>query len=191
VGGNEHRGSHTITALLNRWQAGDQEALNKLSDLIYGELHRIAAREMRRERGEHTLQTTAVVHESYLRLVRSEPVEWKDRAHFYAVAAQQFRRILVDHARRRSSEKRGGGVHKLSLQECDGAPLHLMSACLRSTRHWLDWNPWIAARRRSSSFGSLADLVRLKRPWSFKSRLPRSRGIGISPRHGLRPNSLE
>ena len=112
-----------ITLLLGRWRSGDQDAASQLMELVYAELHRIAAREMRRERGEHTLQTTAVLHEAYLRICRSEPVDWKDRAHFYAVAAQQFRRVLVDHARRKHSEKRGGDVVKLSLFESDGAAL--------------------------------------------------------------------
>lgn len=110
---------HAVTVLLDRWRLGDREASNQLMELVYGELHRIAAREMRREHGEHTLQTTAVVHEAYLRICRSEPIDWKDRAHFYAVAAQQLRRVLVDHARRVNSGKRGGGVLKLSLWESD------------------------------------------------------------------------
>ena len=115
----EDRDSHFITALLGQWRLGDQGAANQLMELVYGELHRIAAREMRREHGEHTLQATAVVHEAYIRICRSEPIDWKDRAHFYAVAAQQLRRVLVDHARRQHSEKRGGGVVKLSLWESD------------------------------------------------------------------------
>jgi RNA polymerase sigma-70 factor (ECF subfamily) len=115
----EDRETHDITGLLDRWRRGDVEAANRLMELVYGDLHRIAAREMRRERGEHTLQTTAVLHEAYLRIFRSEPVEWKDRAHFYAVAAQQLRRVLVDHARRATSEKRGGDIVKLSLWESD------------------------------------------------------------------------
>jgi RNA polymerase sigma factor (TIGR02999 family) len=90
-------------------------------ELVYDDLHRIAAREMRREHGGHTLQTTAVVHEFYLRIWRSEPIDWRDRAHFYAVAAQQLRRVLVDHARRLHSAKRGGGAVNVSLLECDGA----------------------------------------------------------------------
>src|SRR6185295_6285784 len=98
--------SHTITALLDQWRSGDKDAADRLMELVYGELHRIAAREMRREHGEHTLQTTAIVHEAYLRICRSEPIDWKDRAHFYAVAARQLRRVLVDHARRQHSEKR-------------------------------------------------------------------------------------
>ena len=113
--------SHTITGLLAKWRGGNQEAANQLMELVYGELHRIASREMRRERGEHTLQTTALVHEMYLRLFGSDPVDWKDRAHFFAVAAQQLRRVLVDHARRVRSGKRGGGQIRLELLECDGA----------------------------------------------------------------------
>jgi RNA polymerase sigma factor (TIGR02999 family) len=121
----ESRDSHTITALLAQWRSGDKDAANRLMELVYGELHRIAAREMRREQGEHTLQTTAIVHEVYLRLCRSEPIDWKDRAHFYAVAARQLRRVLVDHARRVHSEKRGDGFLKLSLWESDGAGVDL------------------------------------------------------------------
>ncbi len=117
--------SHTITGLLDQWRAGDKAAANNLMELVYDELHRIASRQMRREHGEHTLQTTAVVHEAYLRICRSGPVDWKDRAHFYAMAAQQLRRVLLDHARRVHSEKRGGGVVKLSLWESDGCALRL------------------------------------------------------------------
>jgi RNA polymerase sigma factor (TIGR02999 family) len=121
----EHCDAHEITGLLGRWRLGDLEAANRLMELVYSDLHRIAAREMRREHGGHTLQTTAVLHEAYLRIFRSEPVDWKDRAHFYAVAAQQLRRVLLDYARRAHSEKRGGGVVKLSLSESDSAGLGL------------------------------------------------------------------
>ena len=117
--------SHTITGLLNEWRGGNQEAADQLMELVYSELHGIASREMRRERGEHTLQTTALVHEMYLRLWGSAPVNWKDRAHFFAVAAQQLRRVLVDHARRIHSEKRGGGQIKLALWEADGGTWEL------------------------------------------------------------------
>ena len=88
-------------------------------ELVYGELHRMAARQMRRERDDHTLQTTGLVHETYLRLCGSEPIDWQDRGHFYAVAAQQLRRVLVDYARRGRSEKRGGNQPKFSLAEAD------------------------------------------------------------------------
>ena len=89
-------------------------------ELVYSELHRIASREMRREHGEHTLQTTAVVHEVYLRLCGTAPINWKDRSHFFAAAAQQLRRVLVDHARRVGSEKRGGGLVRVELLDGDG-----------------------------------------------------------------------
>ena len=117
--------SHTITRLLKEWREGNQEAANQLMDLVYRELHRIASREMRRERREHTLQTTALVHEMYLRLCGSDPVELKDRAHFFAVAARQLRRVLVDHARRGRSGKRGGGQIRLELLESDGGACEL------------------------------------------------------------------
>src|SRR3954471_2976115 len=113
----EDRETRDITGLLDRWRLGDAEAANQLMELVYGDLHRIAAREMRREHPGHTLQTTAVLHEAYLRIFGDKPVEWKDRAHFYASAAKQLRRVLVDHARRARSEKRGGQVFKLSLVE--------------------------------------------------------------------------
>lgn len=112
--------SHSLTFLLQDWRNGNLDAANRLMELVYDELHRIAAREMRREHREHTLQTTAVVHEAYLKLCGSQPVDWKDRGHFFAVAAQQLRRVLVDHARRAQSEKRGGGQVTLSLCDMDG-----------------------------------------------------------------------
>jgi RNA polymerase sigma factor (TIGR02999 family) len=112
--------SHSITGLLMEWRGGNREAANQLMELVYGELHRIASREMRRERPEHTLQTTALVHEMYLRLCGSGPVNWQDRAHFFAVAAQQLRRVLVDYARRVHSEKRGGGQVRLELRDSYG-----------------------------------------------------------------------
>jgi RNA polymerase sigma factor (TIGR02999 family) len=117
--------THDITGLLHRWRLGDGEAANQLIELVYDDLHRIAAREMRREHGEHTLQTTAVLHEAYLKIFGSEPVAWNDRAHFYAVAAQQLRRVLLDHARRARSQKRGGGIVKLSLWESDAPAVGL------------------------------------------------------------------
>ncbi|MDZ4801865.1 MAG: sigma-70 family RNA polymerase sigma factor [Bryobacteraceae bacterium] len=113
--------THDITGLLDRWRLGDGNAGNQLMELVYGDLHRIAARQMRREQGGHTLQTTALLHEAYLRIFRSETIECKDRAHFYAIAAKQLRRVLLDHARRAQSEKRGGGIVKLSLYDVDGS----------------------------------------------------------------------
>jgi RNA polymerase sigma factor (TIGR02999 family) len=114
-------GSHTITGLLHDWRLGNQKSASQLMELVYAELHKIASLEMRRERGEHTLQATALVNEAYVRLCAgSDLPHWNDRAHFFAVAAQQMRRILVDHARRVQSEKRGGDQVKLELLEGDG-----------------------------------------------------------------------
>jgi len=108
-----------VTELLVRWRQGDQAALDRLLPLVYGELHRIADRHLRRERVGHTLQATALVNEAYLRLVGERGVEWQNRAHFYAIAARRMRHILVEHARARDAEKRGGGQYMLSLSKAD------------------------------------------------------------------------
>jgi RNA polymerase sigma-70 factor (ECF subfamily) len=99
------------------WRDGDRAALERLLPLVYGELHRMAAHYMHGERRGHTLQTSALVNEAYLRLADYRQMRWQDRAHFFAVAAQAMRRILVDHARRRGNQKRGGDVRKVSLDE--------------------------------------------------------------------------
>lgn len=103
--------------MLQAWAAGDQAALERLVPLVYGELRRIAHRYMRREDPGHTLRTTALVNEAYLRLIDVDHVEWQDRAHFFAVSAQMMRRILVDAARARGREKRGGGSPVLNLSD--------------------------------------------------------------------------
>src|SRR5713226_10264302 len=104
-----------ITRLLRAWGGGDQAALDQLAPLVYGELRRVSRRYMRRERAGHTLQTTALVNEVYLRLVNVAGVDWKDRAHFFAVSAQMMRRILVDSARARASARRKGGIRASSV----------------------------------------------------------------------------
>jgi len=109
--------SRDVTRLLAEWQAGDQSALDRLMPLVYHELRRIAARYLHSERTGHTLQTTALVHEAYLRLVDETHIQWHGRAHFFAVAATLIRNILVDHARIQKAAKRGGGAQKLSLEE--------------------------------------------------------------------------
>lgn len=106
-----------VTALLKRLSNGDQEALAELMPLVYGELHRLASSYLHRERPNHTLQTTALVHEAYLRLVDQKDAQWKGRGHFLAVAAQAMRRILVDYARRHRAIKRGGSLPRVSLEE--------------------------------------------------------------------------
>lgn len=106
-----------VTELLVNWGKGDKEALNKLMPLVYDELHKLASRYLRRERPDHTLQTTALVHEAYLKLVDQKKASWENRAQFFAVAAQLMRRILVDYARGHRASKRGGDFCKLSLDE--------------------------------------------------------------------------
>jgi RNA polymerase sigma factor (TIGR02999 family) len=108
--------SGTVTAALLAWRRGDPASGDRLLELVYPELHRIAEREMRREREGHTLQPTAVVHEAYLKLVDQKRVEWRNRAHFLGVAARAMRRLLVDHARGRSRDKRGGDARRLDLE---------------------------------------------------------------------------
>jgi RNA polymerase sigma-70 factor, ECF subfamily len=106
-----------ITQLLTDWSRGDESAVSKLLPLVYGELHRLASAYMRRERKDHTLQTTALVHEAYLRLVDQHNLNWQTRAHFFAVAARVMRNILVDYARGRGRAKRGAGLSELPLAE--------------------------------------------------------------------------
>jgi RNA polymerase sigma factor (TIGR02999 family) len=103
--------------IVGDWSRGNQSALNELLPLVYAELRRIAARQLRRERPNHTLQPTALVHEVYLRLVDQHQVDWNSQAHFFGVAAQAMRRILVDHARRRGAGKRGDGVPCVPIDE--------------------------------------------------------------------------
>jgi RNA polymerase sigma factor (TIGR02999 family) len=105
-----------ISGILRAWSDGDQSALDRLTPIVYDELHRLARRYMRHERPGHSLQTSALVNEAYLRLVDYERMEWQNRAHFFAVSAQLMRRILVDHARRHNL-KRGGGVQHVALEE--------------------------------------------------------------------------
>jgi RNA polymerase sigma factor (TIGR02999 family) len=106
-----------ITELLLNWSKGDKEALEHLIPLVSSELRRLARRYMAKERSGHTLQTSALINEAYLRLVDQQNVEWKDRAHFFAVAAQIMRHILIDHARRYQYEKRGAGAQKIELND--------------------------------------------------------------------------
>ena len=105
-----------ISAILRAWSDGDHSALDRLTPIVYAELRRLARRYMRGERAENSLQTTALVHEAYIRLVDCERMQWQNRAHFFAVSAQLMRRILVDHARRHNL-KRGGGVVHVALEE--------------------------------------------------------------------------
>ena len=108
---------HEITQLLAEWSDGNQSALDELYPLVYDELHKLARRYMSRERKGHTLQTTALINEAYVRLVDQRNVHWANRSHFFAISAQIMRRILIDHARRHAYAKRGGGARQVSLEE--------------------------------------------------------------------------
>ena len=110
------------TELLRAWSQGDESALDRLVPLVYEELHRLARRHMRQERPDHTLQATSLVNEAYLRLIDVNRVEWRDRAHFLAVAAQMMRRILVESARNRRRQKRGGGAVHVSFDDVQELP---------------------------------------------------------------------
>jgi len=109
--------SQHITVLLREWSEGKREALDELLPLVYKELHKQARRYLRKERSDHTLQTTALIHEAYLKLIDQRSVEWESRTHFFAIAAQMMRRILVDHARTKHRDKRSGDDVKLPLDE--------------------------------------------------------------------------
>jgi RNA polymerase sigma factor (TIGR02999 family) len=109
--------SQEVTRLLLAWRNGDQEALERLTPLVYGELRRMAHRFMRRERPDHTLQSSALVNEAYIRLIDCHQVDWQNRAHFFGIAAQMMRQILIDHARRHARARRGGGLRQVSFEE--------------------------------------------------------------------------
>jgi RNA polymerase sigma-70 factor, ECF subfamily len=112
-----HESAGEITRLLQGWRGGDRKALDTLLPIVYKELHRLAHFQLRQERPDHTLQSCALVHEAYLRLVGLNAPQWEGRSHFFAIAAQQMRQILVDYARRHRAGKRGGGVGTLSLED--------------------------------------------------------------------------
>lgn len=109
--------THDVTQLLLKWSQGDKAAMEELLPMVYRELQKIAHRYLNKERGEHTLQTTALVHEAYLKLVDQTRVQWQNRAQFFGIAAQAMRRILVDNARQRLADKRGAGAEKISIDD--------------------------------------------------------------------------
>jgi RNA polymerase sigma factor (sigma-70 family) len=118
----DHGGDRPVTQLLAKWRGGNEAALGELTACIYQELRALAQRHLRRERANHTIQRTALVHEAFVRLINQQSVDWQSRAHFFALASNLMRRILVDHARARLAEKRGGGVAVVSLDEVLSPP---------------------------------------------------------------------
>ena len=141
------RSDHVVTDLLQAWASGDQGALDELLPLVYDELRRQAKRYMRAQPVGHTLQTTALVHEAYLRLVGQSDLEWKGRAHFFGVAAKAMRSILVDHARARSAAKRGGAARAITLGDGGGiAGVQMSVDVQRSTQRSGSWPSWTRER---------------------------------------------
>jgi len=111
--------SDPVTQLLRQWSQGDESVVNELTRLVYQELHRLASSYIRRERPDHTLQATALIHEAYLRLVEQKQSEWHSRSHFFGFAAHLMRQILVDHARAHKAEKRGADAERISIEEAE------------------------------------------------------------------------
>lgn len=113
----DHEPPSEVSLLLQGWRSGDRKALDQLLPLVYRELRRLARAQLHRERRDHTLQSAALVHEAYLRLIGLNPPQWESRTHFFAIAAQLMRQILIDYARRHTAAKRGGGAPRLSLED--------------------------------------------------------------------------
>ena len=155
-------GPAEITALIQAWRAGDPAALDRVTPLVYNELRRIARRYMRGQRAGHTLQTSALVHEAYLHLVDAKNTSWRDRAHFFAVSAQIMRRILIDAARARAAQKRGGRVERLD----------------HSTAVNLDQIPALDTTRSSELLALEDAMVRLEQMDGRKARVVELRFYG-------------
>ena len=149
-----------ITRLLSSKRHGDRDAESRLMKLVYRELRIRAGRYMRGERPDHTLQPTALVNEAYLRLTHKDRIDWKSRAHFYAVASGEMRRILVDHARSRAADKRGGPLEKISLEDaavyCTSRPEKLL-ALDAAVQEFAAWAPRQARLGEMLFFGSLTE----------------------------------
>jgi RNA polymerase sigma factor (TIGR02999 family) len=187
-----------ITSLLHRFRDGDREAAEALIASVYGELKMMASRYMRRERGGHTLQTTALVNEAYVRLVNVKAADWRDRAHFFAVAAQVMRNILVDHARKHLAGKRGGGFDMLPLNEGlvfsperAGSLLRLDEALTRLAQHDERAGRVIELRFFGGlSIDEAAEVMKVsprtvKREWTFGRAWLRTE-LGLEQDHGSR-----
>ena len=187
--------SHDVTALLSEWSRGNRGALDRLLPLVYVELKRIASRQLRSERASHTLQPTALVHEVYLRLIGQRQGDWQNRAHFFGVAAQVMRRILVDHARRHAAGKRGKGVQAVSIDEAEeaAAPDEIPILALDHALSRLEEiDAALAKIVELRAFGGLtveeaAEVLKVsestaKRDWrTAKAWLRRELGVGLRP----------
>jgi RNA polymerase sigma factor (TIGR02999 family) len=186
---------HDVTTLLGDWNRGDRSALDRLVPLVYAELRRAAARHLRAERAEHTLQPTALVHEVYLRLVDQRQVDWQGRAHFLGATAHVMRRVLVDHARRHRAGKRGEGFRRVSMDEVSeaAAPTEVPILALDHALDRLnEMDPELARIVELRAFGGLTieeaahvldvSASTAKRYWrTARAWLKRELGSGLQP----------
>ena len=174
-----------VTDFLVAWGRGDASALDQLVPLVHGELRRLARREMRRERDDHTLQTTALVNEAYLRLVDLTRVRWQDRAHFFAMSARLMRRILVDHARARESRKRGGGAsagfHSMRHSSFPGSAPRISWRSTMRCRRWRRVDARKSQVVELRFFGGLS----VDETAEALRRLARNGHAGLAARQGL------
>jgi len=177
--------SDNITRLLIELSNGDRNAVDLLLPVIYDELRKLAANYLRRERPDHTLQPTALVHEAYLRLIDQSRVNWQNRAHFFGVAAQIMRRLLVDHARKHNAEKRGQDFQKLSLDENIDRAVERSAELIAlddALKHWLHSTQ---TRHAWLSCVTSADSPSKRRQTLWVLLLPPSNVTGASPRPGF------
>jgi hypothetical protein len=180
--------TQSVTDLLQAWASGDQTALEDLLPLVYDDLRRQARRFMRLQPARHTLQTTALVHEAYLRLVGQSAVKWNGRAHFFAVAAKAMRSILVDHARARSAAKRGGSARAITLDDAAGVAGPQASVdVLGSTTRSAGWPSWMRGRASSWSCAISGDSGSMKRRpcWASHRRRSSASGPARGPGSGV------
>jgi RNA polymerase sigma-70 factor, ECF subfamily len=165
--------SNDVTELLRQWSIGDQDAYQRLLPIVYDELRRMAGGFLRHEREGHTLQPTALVHELYMRMVDQSRSDWHGRAHFFSVAAKMMRRILVDHARKRITDKRGSGAEHLSLDEALDTPVYPDSALLavdEALTRFAEIDPERSRIVEMRYFGGMdlaeiADILQVARMW--------------------------
>src|SRR4029453_14401079 len=150
---------HRVTQLLQQWNHGDDAALAELTPLVYEEPRRLAHHYMEGERPGHTLQTTALVNEGYLRLADQTNSNWQSRAHFFAVAARGMRGILVNYARSNKAQKRGGGAARIDLGEEETSQQNKQKRFWICTRHWKDWPRSTQEKPEWSSSNILADSI--------------------------------
>jgi RNA polymerase sigma factor (TIGR02999 family) len=166
-------GPPQITQLLLAWSKGDERALEELTPLVYNKLRQVATRHLRRLRPGHTLQTTALVNEAYLRLIDTSQARWQNRAHFFAVSAQLMRRILVDFARGRRNLKRGGGAQQVSLDEAlviapeRGADLITLDEALKRQAEVVEWRYFGGLTEEETAEAWKISLRTVQRDWNL------------------------